>query len=80
MTIATATKPKFQVNIEGTVHPWESDTISVPELRRLGSLPHDLPVLLIDLKTNEQRALAEDEVVDLKPGMGFSRKYQFRRG
>lgn len=80
MSTATATRRKFKVNIEGTVYEWHSSTISVPEIRELGGLPTDLPVLFINLKTNEQETLAEDECVHLKPGMAFARKYQFRRG
>lgn len=72
--------PKFEVNIEGTIYPWDSETITVPEIRQLGSLPADLPVIEVDLKTNEERTLAEDEVVELKPGKGFAKKVRFKRG
>lgn len=73
-------KPKYEINIEGTEHPWDSDTITVPQLRTLGSLPADQPVIEIDTKTNEETTLAEDAVVQLKPGQGFSRKVSFKRG
>jgi len=72
--------PKFQLDIEGTLHPWDQDTITVPEIRRLGRLPENVPVVEIDLKTNVQRTLPEDAVVELKPGIGFSKKIQFQRG
>lgn len=72
--------PKFWVNIEGETFPWDEDEITPDQIRNLGDLPEDLPVLLIDLKTNEQRELDEDEVVELKPGMGFSKKIKFKRG
>lgn len=71
---------KFEVNIEGTIHPWIRETISVPEIRELGGLPGDLPVVEVDLGTNEERTLEEDEVVRLKPGHGFGRKVSFKRG
>ena len=71
--------PKYYVDIEGETYPWDEDEITVPELRELGNLPDDLPVLIIDMRTNEQRELAEDEVVELRPGMGFSQKYRFKR-
>ena len=77
---STKAGPKFTLDIEGTLHDWDEDTITVPQIRELGDLPADLPVLLILLKTNEQRVLGEDEVVELKPGMGFSKKYTFKRG
>ena len=80
MNHATKAGPKFQIDVEGTLFDWDEDTITVPQIRKLGNLPEDLPVLLIFLKTNEQRTLDEDEVVDLKPGMGFSKKHTFKRG
>ena len=73
-------KPKYHLNIEGTEHDWNEDTISVPQLRTLGDLPTDQPVIEVDLKTNDETTLAEDAVVTLKPGQGFSRKVQFKRG
>jgi hypothetical protein len=72
--------PKFEINIEGTLHPWDPDTITVPELRDLGNLPDDQPVIEVDLKTNIERTLPEDEIIELKPGQGFGRKVRFKRG
>jgi len=72
--------PKYHLDIEGTLHDWNDDTITVPQIRELGNLPTDLPVLEIDLKANSQRELAEDEVVQLRPGLGFSKKVRYQRG
>jgi hypothetical protein len=72
--------PKYEVNIEGTTYPWDRDHITVPELRTLGNLPGDQAVEEINLATNEQRTLPEGEVVELKPGLGFSKKIKFQRG
>jgi len=72
--------PRFEVNIEGTLYPWDRDTITVGEIRELGSLPPDLPVIEVDLKTNEERTLDEDAPVELHPGKGFGRKVSFKRG
>jgi hypothetical protein len=72
--------PKYWVNIEGETYPWDDDEITVDEIRDLGDLPGDLPVLLIDLRTNEQRTLDEGEVIELRPGMGFAKKIKFKRG
>lgn len=74
------TGPKFEVNIEGQLYPWDRDTITVPEIRNLGRLPADLPVIEVDLHDNTERTLAEDEVVELKPGKGFGKKVKFQRG
>ena len=70
--------PKFFVDIEGTDHPWGKSTITIPEIRQLGNLPSD-PVMMIDAD-NVERQLGEDEVVQLKPGMGFAKKVRFKRG
>lgn len=72
--------PKYQINIEGALHPWDEDTITVAQLRDLGNLPSDTPVIEVDLKTNSERTLDEDEVIDVRPGMGFGRKVSFKRG
>lgn len=72
--------PKFEVNVEGTLHPWDSETITVPEIRALGNLPADVPVIEVDLQDNTERTLAEGDVVELKPGKGFGKKVSFKRG
>ena len=71
--------PKFHIDIEGTLYPWDSDTITVPEIRELGNLPLGVPVIEID-KDNNQRDLAEDEVIHLRPGLGFAKKVRYARG
>lgn len=72
--------PQYHINIEGVVHEWESETITVSEIRTLGGLPTDLPVIEIDLKSNTERQLDENETVTIKPGMGYSKKVSFKRG
>lgn len=72
--------PKYEVNLDGDVYPWPNPTISVPEIRRLAGWGDDQPVVMVDLKTNDERDLREDEVIDLKPGQGFSKKVKFKRG
>jgi hypothetical protein len=72
--------PKFIVNVEGVEHEWARSTITVPEVRSLGGLPVDQPVVEVDLKDNSERTLREDEVVELKPGQGFAKKVKFQRG
>ena len=72
--------PKYEIDIEGTKYVWDKDVISVAEIRTLGKLPQDVPVIEIDLKDNTQRTLSEDEVVQLRPGLGFSKKIKYQRG
>lgn len=77
--VETQAGKKFFVNIEGTEHPWDRETITVPEIRSLGNLPPDLPVIM-ELPDGTEETLAEDAVVQLKPGHRFGRAPKFRRG
>ncbi|HZM82662.1 MAG TPA: multiubiquitin domain-containing protein [Candidatus Limnocylindrales bacterium] len=70
----------YEVNIEGNLHEWGQPTISVPQIRELGGLPADQPVIEIDFQHNTERTLGETEVVELKPGQGFGKKVGFKRG
>lgn len=72
--------PKYEVNLDGAVREWDKPVISVAEIRSLAGWGGDQPVVIVDLKTNEERDLSENEVVDLKPGHGFSKKVKFKRG
>jgi hypothetical protein len=69
----------YFVEIEGVEYPWSEDTITVPEIRRLGNLPPDQPVIEID-PDNQERTLAEGEVVYLKPGHRYGKKVRYKRG
>jgi hypothetical protein len=73
-------KDKYEVNIEGDIHPWAEATITVPQLRELGHLPADQPVIEVSFETNVETTLDETAVVQLKPGHGFGRKVGFKRG
>jgi len=71
---------KYEVNLDGDIRPWLEPTITVAQIRELAGWAADQPVVIVDLKTNDERDLAEDDVVDLKPGHGFSKKIKFKRG
>ncbi len=73
-------KSKYEINIEGVNHPWEKDTITVPQIRQLAGWDDTQPVVEVDLSDNSERTLSEDEVVELKPGHGFGKKIKFQRG
>jgi uncharacterized protein (AIM24 family) len=75
-----AAKKVYEVNVEGTVHPWPTHEITVSEIRTLGSLPENESVLEVHLETNKEKTLANDAVVKLEPGVGFSRRVEFKRG
>ena len=69
----------FYVNIEGVEYPWLKDTITVPEIRELGHLPKDQPVVE-EFPDGKERTLNENDVIKLKPGHRFGRAPKFKRG
>lgn len=71
--------PKFFVNIEGTKYPWPKDTIATEEIATLGGWDPSQGVIEID-KDNNERTLRPGEVIELKPGHGFSKKVHWKRG
>ena len=71
--------PKFLLDIEGTDRPWDEDTITTEQIIGLGGWDLSQGAILID-KDNNERTLVPGEVVELKPGMGFSKKIRFKRG
>ncbi len=77
--VAEQTGKKFFVNIEGTEYPWDKDTITTQEIRTLGNLPADQPVVE-EQPDGTERTLGPNEVVDLKPGHRFGRAPRFKRG
>jgi hypothetical protein len=70
---------KYYVNIEGTEYEWEKETITTAELRSLGNLPIDLPVVE-EFPDGTERTLSEGEVIELKPGHRYGRAPKFKRG
>ncbi|MFL6671858.1 MAG: hypothetical protein ACJ8LG_01040 [Massilia sp.] len=69
----------YLVDIEGTVHEWQEDTITVEQLIALGGWDLSVGVIEVD-KENNERTLAAGEVVELKPGHGFAKKIHWKRG
>jgi hypothetical protein len=57
---------QYEILIEGQAHPWDNDTISVADIRELGNLPANAPLVEENLRDGTERTLAEDEV--LRPG------------
>jgi hypothetical protein len=78
--MAKPSRPKYIVNVEGVDHEWDNPTITVPEIRQLGGFAPEDPVIEVDLKDNSERTLGEDEVVEIKTGMGFGKKIKIKRG
>lgn len=72
--------PKYFVNIEGTEHDWTAPTITVAQIRQLGGFDTSQPIVEVNLDDNTEKTLAEDDIVELKPGHGFAKKIKFQRG
>lgn len=75
-----AGEPTFEINIEGRVYEWHERTIAPAQIRELGGLPVDQPIIEINFQDNTERTLAEGEAVEVKPGHGFGKKIGFKRG
>ena len=71
--------PKFHLDIEGTLFEWAESTITTEQIIELGGWEPSKGAVLID-EDNIERTLQPGEVVELKPGMGFSKKVHFKRG
>jgi len=72
--------PKYEVNIEGNFFEWDKETITTEEIIDLGGWDPAKGAEEIDLKTNTKRQLKPGEIIELKPGKGFSKKIQWQRG
>ena len=73
------TGQKFFVQIEDKEYPWPKDTITTAEIRVLGNLPADQPVIEEDPDGGE-RTLQENETIRLKPGHRLGRAPKYKRG
>lgn len=70
---------KFYIDIEGVLKPWDKPTITTEEIIELGGWDPSQGAIVID-KDNNERTLKPGETIELKPGMGFSKKVRFKRG
>lgn len=74
---------RHQMLIEGEAHDWHKGTITVDEIRELGGLSTDRPVVRVDLQTNDRVVMDDDEVhelPELDPGKGVSKRVNFASG
>lgn len=71
--------PPYYLDIEGNLFEWDEATITTEQIISLGGWDPSKGAILID-KDNVERTLKSGEVVELKPGMGFSKKVHFKRG
>jgi hypothetical protein len=73
-------RPIYKINIEGELYEWHEPTITPAQIRQLGGLPSDQPVIEVNFQDNTEHTLAEGEPVEVKPGHGFGKKIRFKRG
>lgn len=72
--------PTYYLDFEGDVREWHEATVTLSQLRELAGWPADQQVVLVDLATNVETTVGEDEPIELKPGHGFARRFKFKRG
>lgn len=70
---------KFYVNVENVEYPWDRQTITTSEIRTVGNIPSDQPIIEEDPEGTE-RTLGESETLTLKPGHRLGRAPKYRRG
>lgn len=71
--------PQYFVDIEGVIYPWPRNTITFEEIASLGGWDVSQGVVEVD-KDNVEHTLQPGQVVELKPGHGFSKKVHWKRG
>src|SRR5256885_11365269 len=64
-TSPDTTGERYEVLIQGKIHPWGRDAISVPEIRELGGFPPGSTVVEEDFTTGRERPLSEDDIHEL---------------
>ena len=69
----------IQICIEGTLFPWEGETITTEEIAQLGGWDVSIGVIEVDADENE-RNLKPGETIKLEPGLSFGKKLRFKRG
>jgi len=74
------TSPKYHIDIEGTLFPWDEETITTEQVISLGSWNATQGAIMIDMATNVEFTLQPGQIIELKPGLGFSKKHKFKRG
>lgn len=76
--VSMAPNRKYIVNIEGVEHKWHRDTITTEDIAKLGGWTNE-GVIEID-NNNVERTLGANEIIHLKPGIGFAKKIRWKRG
>lgn len=72
--------PKYHIDIEGTLFTWDEETITTEQIINLGGWAANQGAIMIDMATNIEVTLQPGQIIELKPGLGFSKKHKFKRG
>ena len=73
--------PKYHLDIEGVgLKDWDRDTITTEQLIELAGWDAGQQVVMVDEETNVEITLTANQTIDLKPGMGFAKKFRWKRG
>ena len=73
--------PKYHLDIEGVgLRDWDHDTITTEQLIELAGWEAGQEVVMVDEGTNAETTLVPNQTIDLKPGMGFAKKFRWKRG
>ena len=74
--------PQYEVWVENTIRQWDKGTISLAEIRELGDMPDDAPVVAVDLVAQHEVPLPEDAVHEVQPrelGKPLIKRTHFKR-
>jgi hypothetical protein len=72
-------KAKYHLDIEGVLKDWDQETITTEQIITLGGWEASQGAILIDAD-NQEHTLSPGQMIEVKPGMGFSKKVRFKRG
>jgi hypothetical protein len=73
---------EYEVLIEGKAYPWNQETISVGDIRKLADMPAGAQVVEENLRDGTERELTEDDVlhpIKLEQGKRPTKRVNFRQ-
>lgn len=69
----------YFLDIEGKEVPWHQDTITTEQIAELGGWDVSQGVIEVD-RQNDERTLTPGEIIVLKPGYSYGKKFRWKRG
>lgn len=69
----------FTIWIDGKEFHIEQEEITGAEIKALGRIPPELPLILVE-EDGTQEIIADDQVIELKPGRRFKKAPRLIRG